>query len=250
MERLTPWIIAFCAIVLFGVGIGLAFTDRSAVAISSWGMAFLLTVLLLLSKFKHFKGFGFEAELWEQKQAEAAEIVDQMKSLSKLVSWQVSSMAARIGMWDSAFSMSELAQILDDLREHLKAIKISSHEIEESLQPIHQRIAVAYLREARHEVSRAIEMASDALQSDLGSSDAKRSHMAQSMTQTLVDEQERFNLVSQVSIGPLIQFVSHSKIINQKKELIDALAELDCDLKHYMTYKSFRRRERLPNSVY
>ena len=35
---------------------------------AAWGLAFLLMILLLLSKFKRFKGFVFEAELWEEKQ--------------------------------------------------------------------------------------------------------------------------------------------------------------------------------------
>jgi hypothetical protein len=36
-------------------------------------------VLLLLAKFKRFKGFGFEAEMWEEKQEEAAVLVEDLK---------------------------------------------------------------------------------------------------------------------------------------------------------------------------
>jgi hypothetical protein len=103
MERAIPWIIAVCGIVLFGVGAGLASTDCSAAATSAWGFAFLLMVMLLLSKFRRFKGFGFEAELWEQKQADAAALVDQMKSLSKLLSRQMASVAARLALMGFSF---------------------------------------------------------------------------------------------------------------------------------------------------
>ena len=40
---------------------------------------FLFVVLLLLAKFKRFKGFGFEAEMWEEKQEEAAALVKSLK---------------------------------------------------------------------------------------------------------------------------------------------------------------------------
>jgi transposase len=83
-ERATPWIIAVAACILLAVGVGLAFSDRAASAGAAWGVGFLLVALLLISKFKRIKGFGFEAEMWEQKQAEAAALVDQLKSLSKV----------------------------------------------------------------------------------------------------------------------------------------------------------------------
>jgi len=31
-----------------------------------------------MSKFKHVTGFGFEAETWDEKQVEAAQLVDQL----------------------------------------------------------------------------------------------------------------------------------------------------------------------------
>ena len=92
IERVIPWIIAIAAC----VGVFLALTDRSGSATAAWSFGFLLFILLLLSKFKRFKGFGFEAELWEQKQAEAAALVDQLKSLSKLIGEQTATVVARI----------------------------------------------------------------------------------------------------------------------------------------------------------
>jgi hypothetical protein len=63
MEKIPTGIIAIAAVLLLSVGIGLAVTDRPTSAAETWGFAFLLVILLLLSKFKRFKGFGFEAEM-------------------------------------------------------------------------------------------------------------------------------------------------------------------------------------------
>jgi len=132
LERATSWIIAVAACVMLGVGIGLAFTDRTASAGAAWGVGFLLVALLLISKFKRFKGFGFEAEMWEQKQEEAAALVDQLKSLATVISKQMAVIAARVGQWGSALSMTELADLIEDLQEQLKGMDIPSHKVEEA----------------------------------------------------------------------------------------------------------------------
>ena len=83
MKLVSNAIISLGALALLSVGIYLAATDRAAAATPVLGVAFLFVVLLLLSKFKRFKGFGFEAEMWEEKQEEAAELVDRLEELSK-----------------------------------------------------------------------------------------------------------------------------------------------------------------------
>jgi hypothetical protein len=45
------------------------------------GFEFLFVVSLLLAKFKRVKGFGFEAEMWEEKQEEAAALVASLKQV-------------------------------------------------------------------------------------------------------------------------------------------------------------------------
>jgi len=83
-ETIMQWvansIVSFGAFALLIVGIYLAILDRSApTIIAVLGTGFLFVVLLLLAKFKRFKGFGFEAEMWEEKQKEAAALVEDLK---------------------------------------------------------------------------------------------------------------------------------------------------------------------------
>ncbi|MFT2212349.1 hypothetical protein ACLJYM_10720 [Rhizobium giardinii] len=42
-----------------------------------------------LSRFKRFKGLGFEAELWEDKQKEAADLIDRLKSVVSIYTAEV-----------------------------------------------------------------------------------------------------------------------------------------------------------------
>ncbi len=44
-------------------------------------MAFFSFIYSNISRFKRFKGLGFEAELWEDKQKEAAQLIDRLKAM-------------------------------------------------------------------------------------------------------------------------------------------------------------------------
>jgi hypothetical protein len=235
---------------MFCVGVGLAFTDRSGAATSAWGIAFLLTVLLLLAKFKRFKGFGFEAELWEQKQAEAAALIEQMKSLSKLIGRQMASVAARLGLWDSALSLADLAKFLDDLQQQMKAIDIPSYEIEEALQALHSRIEAGYLAEARHVVSVAFKAASDTIYGSLDSTDVQQHLKAASQTPLLNEESKAVGALPTGAIEPLVDFIRASRIVEPKAEVIHALTEIDLDLTHFRKNRSFRRRDWLRSAAH
>ncbi len=50
-------------------------------ATAAFGMFFLCLIYSNLARFKHFKGFGIEAELWEDKQKEAAVLIDRLKNV-------------------------------------------------------------------------------------------------------------------------------------------------------------------------
>jgi hypothetical protein len=241
-ERVIPWIIAISACSLLGVGVCLAFTDRSGSAVTAWGIGFLLVILLLLTKFKRFKGFGFEAELWEQKQVEAVALIDQMKSLSKLISRQMASVASRVGIWDSALSMAELAEFVDELQQHMTAIGIPAHEAEEVLQNIYRRIEAAYYGVARHEVSAAMNDASAVIHGGTGSPSNEERQKATSLLLGLDKEIQAASDLPAASITALIEFVQASKIIERKSELFDRLHEIERDMVHFRTHRSFRRR--------
>lgn len=54
-----------------------------------FGFAFLSFLYANLSRFKRFKGLGFEAELWEDKQKEAADLIDRLKSVVTIYTQEI-----------------------------------------------------------------------------------------------------------------------------------------------------------------
>ena len=69
MQRVANIIISVGAVGLLALGGYLGFLDKTASATTVLGFAFLLVVLLLLAKFKHVKGFSFEAEMREESRS-------------------------------------------------------------------------------------------------------------------------------------------------------------------------------------
>jgi hypothetical membrane protein len=83
MEIVSNFILSIAAIALLSVGIYLALNDRTATSASVLTFASLFVALLLLAKFKRLKIVGIlEAEMWEEKQEEAAAILENLKEAS------------------------------------------------------------------------------------------------------------------------------------------------------------------------
>jgi len=54
-----------------------------------FGIGFLSVIYSNLSRFKKFKGLGFEAELWEDKQKEAAQLIDRLKNVVSIYTREI-----------------------------------------------------------------------------------------------------------------------------------------------------------------
>jgi|SRR6516162_68733 hypothetical protein len=107
MEIATYIFTAILAVALIVGGISLGWrkppgNTGAVTAILSFG--FLALLLLHMSKFKHVNGFGFEAETWDQKQVEAAKLVDQLSNTSAALNEQVALLASRLGLWGPGLS--------------------------------------------------------------------------------------------------------------------------------------------------
>ena len=228
---------------MFLVGITLAFADRTASAGTAWAVAFLLVVLLLISKFKRFKGFGFEAEMWEQKQAEAAALVDQLKSLSKVISKQMAVLATRVGRpEDAALSFEELAELLEDLQQQLRATEVPSHEADEALRSLYAQITLCYHSQARNGVLIAWSRAEQLIKEELQSTDEEKRKKAESMASDMNQEHTRLLNVQFLGADALVEFVASSKVIGANTKLNDRLKEIAADLQYFKVHHSIRRK--------
>ncbi len=90
------WIIENWQRVLFAI-VGFVFlffsikfvaNDKVAEASGIFAISFLCFLYSNLTRFKKFKGLGFEAELWEDKQKEAADLIDRLKNIVSIYTTQ------------------------------------------------------------------------------------------------------------------------------------------------------------------
>ncbi|WP_126978517.1 hypothetical protein [Frigidibacter oleivorans] len=84
-------------------------------AAASFGMALLSFVMSKLSRFKKIKGFGIEAELWEDTQKEAADLIERLRVVVSIYTREVVLGAAMRGRWGASNSWRETWKLYDDL---------------------------------------------------------------------------------------------------------------------------------------
>jgi hypothetical protein len=161
METFTYILTAILAVVLTGAGIWLCIGKgqqpaRPTTVTAVLSVAFLMLLLLHMSKFKHVKGFGFDAETWDEKQVQAAQLVDQLSSISEGLSQQVALLASRSGFWESGLTNPELAALLRQTNTLLQATTaISQTKRDEILAPLRLRISTNYWDAARNLIYKA-----------------------------------------------------------------------------------------------
>lgn len=80
-----------------------------------FAMAFLGFLYSNLSRFKRFKGLGFEAELWEDKQKEAADLIERLKDVVSVYTTEVVMGAVRRGRWSDGKLWDEAWALFNDL---------------------------------------------------------------------------------------------------------------------------------------
>ena len=68
-----------------------------------------------LARFKRFKGLGFEAELWEDKQKEAADLIDRLKDVVAIYSREVVMAQVMRGRWSNGSDWKANWALYDEL---------------------------------------------------------------------------------------------------------------------------------------
>lgn len=84
---------------------------------ATFGIAFLSFLYSNVSQFKRFKGLGFEAELWEDKQKEAAALIDRLKNVVSIYSNQIVMNNVKRGRWGDSEGWIENWKLFDNLVE-------------------------------------------------------------------------------------------------------------------------------------
>lgn len=76
----------------------------------------ILTFLARLSQFKRFKGWGFEAEKWEEKQQEAEKLVESLKGIAALTAREVMLQSIKSGRWGSGQRWEDHWKLFEEVK--------------------------------------------------------------------------------------------------------------------------------------
>jgi hypothetical protein len=95
-ERVFLFSIAF---VFLALCLRFFLKSEIAGATAAFVMFFLCLIYANVSRFKRFKGLGFEAELWEDKQKEAADLIERLKSIVQVYTNEIVMMKVMAGRW-------------------------------------------------------------------------------------------------------------------------------------------------------
>lgn len=244
-----------CACILFIAGIGLGYSSEPASAAATLAAGVLCLIFAFLSRFKRFKGLGIEAELWEQKQEEAARLIQVMRSLSAAVAGQLISVSARMGRWDSGITRQEMYDLVAKLDEVLKDVGVSSDQRETFKADFYRYTAI----DLAHPISKAINHAIDAKHAEQQKV-VKSFGKPPSDTEAYNNAVERARAISGqkvdweriVKLAPNRAFYdAFPKTINdadclssdERAELVASISDEMADLEEWVTKRRLRRPE-------
>lgn len=245
-EFIYNLIIALAAIGLFLVGGYLAWKGRPH-AQGVLVFAFLVLVLLVCYRFKHVKGFGFEAEMWDQKQTDAAKLIDRLKLLSESNAQQMGLIAAHLGIMDSGLTNPQLAELLTQTEQTLAAVDTPKSKRDEFTAPLIERIKKNYVfaakrvadqkyKQAMEEIGNSIHTANSDTRDALIAKSAQLSQLRQKINHLPMKQFLEAN-----SLNPMIDVVRASPTFNTRDKLLETLSEFNDDLRFFATNLRLKR---------
>jgi hypothetical protein len=247
IESFIRIVVIIFAVVLFLVASYLYLSKSTGAASSAMGFVILLVVVLTISNYKRIQGFGFEAEMWDDKQAQAAKLIDRLELLSRASTQQVAQIAAKLGLWDSGFSNPELEKLIDVSRKILGDTGTSDAERQNILAPLYRRVTINYVNAAHQIVNRALTKEREDLASLRRTTPPEDAPALQQQMQTVDEEIKQFSelnvmeMIDHRTIQPFQNFVRDAPKISPKSEVSAELVEISTDMSYFETNGSLRR---------
>lgn len=90
-------------------------SDNVTGASATFAMAFFSFIYSNVARFKRFKGLGFEAELWEDKQKEAEQLIDRLKAVVSVYTREVVMQKVMQGRWAAGAKWQDNWRLFDGL---------------------------------------------------------------------------------------------------------------------------------------
>lgn len=251
MDLVIQVIVVIFACVLFAFATSLFRKKATTAATSAMTFVFLFIIVLSVSKFRHFNGWGFEAETWDQKQIEAAVLVDRLKSMTEATSGQVALLASKLGLWESGLSNPQLADLLKQTRQILDQAEVAGSEQEVILEPLYNRITTNYASAAYALVDRALAQRLSSLQAERSAAiTAQKADYVSKLTQEIAaadkELQElrsgQLSYMNPTGIGALIAKLKTTSSLAGNTNLLDELTNIQIDVAFFESNRTLRRR--------
>lgn len=111
-ERVLFGLVGFACL---GFGFHFILEEKITSASAVFAIGFFSFLYSNLARFKRFKGLGFEAELWEDKQKEAADLIDRLKNVVAIYSREVVMAQVMRGRWSNGADWKANWALFDEL---------------------------------------------------------------------------------------------------------------------------------------
>jgi hypothetical protein len=146
MDTTFRVVFLICAVAAaFGVYM-LGIAGQSAAAATMGALAALLGAFAWLTKFKRFKGLGFEGELWEQEMEQAAKLRRGLEGLAEQLGESVAWQMAAFGKWNGGGAFQEKSAIVERTTGILRDIGIAPARIDELNRAWHKMVMTELAR--------------------------------------------------------------------------------------------------------
>lgn len=116
MGRIESTLLKLGGYGLIGLAVYFLFQSSIAAAPLCAAVGFLMTFLARFSDFKRFKGWGFEAEMWEEKQEEAGKLVVSLKKVAALTAREVMLQSIKSGRWGSGERWEHQWKLFEEIK--------------------------------------------------------------------------------------------------------------------------------------
>lgn len=113
---------AAAGLVMFGFGLRFLVAENIAAASAVFALGFFSFFYSNLARFKRFKGLGFEAELWEDKQKEAADLIERLKAVVAIYTREIVMSNVMRGRWSDSGGWEATWSLYDDLANQHDAL--------------------------------------------------------------------------------------------------------------------------------
>ncbi len=116
MGKMESAFLKLCGFALIALAIYFLFVGNVPGATLCAAVGLLLTFLARFSQFKRFKGWGFEAEMWEETQQQAEKLVESLKGVAALTAREVMLQSIKSGRWGSGGRWEDHWRLFDEIK--------------------------------------------------------------------------------------------------------------------------------------